>query len=190
MLAVASSTGWLCVFAAPQQPGSTSTSANASSSSSHNNLSLLHSTGSLIAPGANGPSAQLAFSSDGSTLIVASAAAQLIGSEAVAAAAAGSLPGSVSLYQVAAASESCIQSGGGSGSGAGSFSAMLPPLLLQQQQDQHLRQPLPDLQLWHQWSLCSTPVGVSVLPGSTFKLLAGKQLQPTQVCASVDMLRC
>jgi hypothetical protein len=73
----------------------------------------------------------------------------------------------VSLYEVARA--------------GGMVSAMVPPLLLEQEQ----RAQLPELQLWHQWGLSSTPVGLAVLPGSGMELMHGKQLQPGQVRAGI-----
>lgn len=152
LLAVASSSGWLCVFGADQR------------SSQHQPWSLLHSTGSIMTPGAQ---AQLAFSPDGTSLAVASPVAQLLGTDAVALAALGAQPGAVSLYEV-------------SHSGTG-LSALLPPLL-QQQQGQ--RGQLPELLLWHQWSLSSTPVGLFVLPSSGVVLVHGRQLQPAQVRVS------
>lgn len=123
--------------------------------------SLIHSSGGLVASGVQ---AQLAFSPDGTTLAVSSPVAQLLGTGAVALASLGAQPGAVSLYGV-------------SRSGVG-LSALLPPLLLQQQGQQ---QQLPELRLWHQWSLSSTPVGLFVLPSSGLELLQGKQLQPAQV---------
>lgn len=123
--------------------------------------SLIHSTGSLVVPSTN---TQLAFSPDGTTLAVASPAAQLLGTDAVSLAAAGAQPGAVSLYQVA--------------DQGGAPTALLPPLLLEQEQ----RQQLPELLLWHQWSLASTPVRLAVLPSSGLQLLHGKQLHPSQVC--------
>lgn len=151
LLAVASSSGWLCVFEA-SQPGA-------------QGWALCHSTGSLISPGAP---THLAFSPDGSTLAVASPVAQLVGPDAVAVVAAGGQPGAVSLYQVAS---------GRADSSSSALAGLLPPLLLEQQQ----RVQLPELLLWHSWSLCSMPAGLLVLPSSGFKLLRGKQLQPTQV---------
>jgi len=155
LLAVASSSGWLCVFEA-SQPGA-------------QGWALCHSTGSLISPGAP---THLAFSADGSSLAVASPVAQLVGTDAVAVVAAGGQPGAVSLYQVAS---------GRADSSSGALAGLLPPLLLEQQQ----RVQLPELLLWHSWSLCSMPAGLLVLPSSGFKLLSGKQLQPTQVIHGV-----
>lgn len=123
--------------------------------------SLIHSSGGLVA---SGTQAQLAFSPDGTTLAVSSPVAQMLGTDAIALASLGAQPGAVSLYGV-------------SRSGVG-LSALLPPLLLQQQGQQ---QQLPELRLWHQWSLSSTPVGLFVLPSSGLGLLQGKQLQPAQV---------
>jgi hypothetical protein len=62
-----------------------------------------------------------------------------------------------------------------SSSGTG-LSALLPPLLQQGQREQ-----LPELLLWHQWSVSSTPAGLGMLPSSGFELMHGKQLQPAQV---------
>lgn len=144
LLAVASSSGWLCVFGTAQHGSQP--------------WSIVHSTGSLIAPGTH---TQLAFSPDGTSLAVASPAVQLLGTDAVSLAAAGGQPGAVSLYHVADSSSGPA--------------ALLPPLLMEQQQ-------LPELMLWHQWSLCSMPAGLAVLPSSGLQLLHGKQLHPSQVC--------
>lgn len=152
---MASTSGWLCVYGPGQQP--------------HQAWSVIHSTGSLIAPGA---STQLAFSPDGATLAVASPVAQVLGTDAVAVAAAGGQPGAVSLYEVART--------------GGTASAMVPPLLLEQEQ----RAQLPELQLWHQWGLSSTPVGLAVLPGGGLELMHGKQLQPGQVRTGSPQVLC
>lgn len=153
LLAVASASGWLSVFEAAL-PGSSS-------------WTPIHSSGSLLAAGA----CALAFTADGTSLAVASPAAQLRGMDAAAVAAAGGQPGTVSLYDVASGSTSSRGGGGG-------LAALLPPLLLEQQ---HQHSQLPELALWHQWSLSSAPVGLAVLPGSGFSLLHGKALQPMQV---------
>jgi hypothetical protein len=74
----------------------------------------------------------------------------------------GASPGAVSLYEI---------SSGGAG-----LSALLPPLLQQGRREQ-----LPELRLWHQWSVNSTPAGLGMLPSSGFELMHGKQLRPAQV---------
>jgi hypothetical protein len=142
---------------------------------------MVHSTGSLIAPGSQ---PLLAFSPDGASLAVGSLTAQVLSTDAVAVAAAGGQPGTISLYQVAAAAPASSSS---SGAGGAALSALLPPLLLEQRPG---GAQLPELRLWHQWSLSSAPAGLLVLPGSSgLRLLEGVQLRPSQVCMPLVIYR-